>query len=83
MQEFNKLVKERILIGNGTIKNVSLEAIIELYHELGGERMLYVPYELGKPFITVIFIPAPGFQIFVESEHCTKYRPNINAINYN
>jgi hypothetical protein len=84
LEIFNSMLAKGIMRMNGIIENVAFTDVIKLYHDHLDKRkaFLYMPGEIGNENITIIYTPAPGFTIAIESEPCVNYKPRT-LIHYN
>lgn len=81
---FNLMVGKNVMRMTAIIENVGIVDLTRIHADLPKDKCrLYIPGEIGNENISIIYVPAPGCTICIESEPCVNYRPKINLINYN
>ncbi len=69
-----------------SVHGVPFKCILELFCKWQNSNLkcvLRLPHETKNGTIQIMYYPANGFHILIESQPCTDYKPNINLINYN
>lgn len=81
---FNLMIAKNVMRMTAIIENVDLTSIVKIHEDLPKDKCrLYMPGEIENENISIIYVPAPGCTICIESEPCVVYQPKINLINYN
>lgn len=85
IKDFNSVSAERNALGKpftkmtSHIENVGYADLMTLYNRMGDvNKMLFMPWELDSDRAVIIFIPAPGFVIHIESEPANRMVADIN-----
>lgn len=81
---FQHMAEKKVTKMNATIENVGMIDLIIIHKMMiTPNKRLFMPGELGTETMTMIYTPARGCTIAIESEPCVKLMPKINLINYN
>lgn len=84
LDTFDKASRKGAIKMSAVIGSVALADIVLLYTRMREKKkQIYMPGELEEDKVVIVYVPAQGATIAIESEPVKKLRPKINTINYN